>query len=255
MRNSNDSVLGKIVLAGASVLGAENAAADVVVGTHAEEGSRNTVVEGQPCEIPFKIDTTSPDVSEYKILSVTWHSRIPEDFDFSEASHPFRYNDFFGPWNPLSMEYNNIDSSLDANRELTDNVRDPLGMQGPMGTSGVLSRMYVTANMGSASKTVKVETNNVEVFGMDSNGNVYSLPVEIVDSDIHIVPKIAEDYNSDGYVDMDDMANFTDCWDHPGSGLRLGCEPLDFNTNGVIDLHDAAKMQRAYTGEKYIGQE
>ena len=61
-------------------------------------------------------------------------------------------------------------------------------------------------------------------------------------------PALFGDSNGDGDVDLDDYSVFQACLAGAGSGLGAGCECLDLDDNGSVDLLDFAEFQVAFTG-------
>jgi hypothetical protein len=58
-----------------------------------------------------------------------------------------------------------------------------------------------------------------------------------------------DDCNSDGWVDLLDYSDFDECLSGPDGGLpEPGCSCFDLDTDGDIDLHDAARFQAEFTG-------
>lgn len=60
----------------------------------------------------------------------------------------------------------------------------------------------------------------------------------------------ALDLNCDGDADLQDYAELLSCMLGPGVGILIGCSPLDFETNGHIDLADYSRMQAGFSGER-----
>ncbi|MCH8251795.1 MAG: VCBS repeat-containing protein, partial [Planctomycetes bacterium] len=56
------------------------------------------------------------------------------------------------------------------------------------------------------------------------------------------------DLDDDCDVDLLDFAGFADCMSGPGGGVSVGCEPLDFESDGDVDMHDFHVFQRAFSG-------
>ena len=66
---------------------------------------------------------------------------------------------------------------------------------------------------------------------------------------------IAQDYDNDGDIDLDDHAIFLDCLAGPGAApnpsmttAQACLTAFDMNTDGAVDLHDYAAFQRVFTG-------
>ncbi|MCH8964136.1 MAG: VCBS repeat-containing protein [Planctomycetes bacterium] len=56
------------------------------------------------------------------------------------------------------------------------------------------------------------------------------------------------DLDDDCDVDLLDFAGFADCMSGPGGGVSVGCEPLDFESDGDVDMDDFHVFQRAFSG-------
>jgi len=56
------------------------------------------------------------------------------------------------------------------------------------------------------------------------------------------------DCNDDGIIDLLDHASFTRCLAGPGGGVPNGCECLDVDASGAIDLRDFSAAQCAHNG-------
>jgi len=80
-----------------------------------------------------------------------------------------------------------------------------------------------------------------EVPGLEVQGTLGS-------TTITIVGEISGDCNGDGQVDLDDYVVFEACLLGPDGGLAEGCECLDFDDSGSVDLQDFAAFQTFFTG-------
>jgi hypothetical protein len=57
------------------------------------------------------------------------------------------------------------------------------------------------------------------------------------------------DCNEDGGVNLVDYGNFEPCLSGPDGGVVAGCACFDFDQDNDADLLDAARFQRAFTGQ------
>ena len=51
----------------------------------------------------------------------------------------------------------------------------------------------------------------------------------------------------EGGLDLDDLASLVACLGGPAGGVDKGCDPVDFNRDGNVDLIDVALFQRAFS--------
>ncbi len=58
----------------------------------------------------------------------------------------------------------------------------------------------------------------------------------------------AGDFDGDSDTDFADFGQLTDCLEGPNSGVAAGCECVDVNTDGQIDVTDFAELQPLFTG-------
>ncbi len=60
--------------------------------------------------------------------------------------------------------------------------------------------------------------------------------------------EVGGDINTDGMVNLQDLAGFRACLSGPGAASASVCEPFDFDDDGDADLADFAGFQRVFTG-------
>lgn len=68
-------------------------------------------------------------------------------------------------------------------------------------------------------------------------------PIEIVSSELAVVPFQRGDFDEDADLDLIDQRSLADCLTGPGGGLPAGCHCADFNGDGAVDLLDFAGFQ------------
>ncbi len=66
---------------------------------------------------------------------------------------------------------------------------------------------------------------------------------------LNLTPGLFGDADCSGFVDLADFGLLGDCVSGPDRRLRLGCEALDGETDGDVDLRDMAEYQLAFDGE------
>jgi hypothetical protein len=62
------------------------------------------------------------------------------------------------------------------------------------------------------------------------------------------VPAVPTDYNGDGHVNVEDYAIFNACLSGPSEAVEPGCECMDLDLDGDLDLFDFALFQEAFEG-------
>jgi uncharacterized lipoprotein YddW (UPF0748 family) len=106
------------------------------------------------------------------------------------------------------------------------------------------------------------------IHGMTGNGTLYSItglgvfehlafsivdgagPYTVYIDDVSVIcpPAGWGDLDGDGDADLVDFASFAGCLQGPGVPVDQACSPADADGDGDVDLHDARKLQDAYTG-------
>ncbi len=75
-----------------------------------------------------------------------------------------------------------------------------------------------------------------KILDIDYGGNAVTLTV------------IGGDCDSDGFIDIDDFATCADCLQGPDTAVNPGCDCLDLDEDGDIDLADFAEFQVWFGG-------
>jgi hypothetical protein len=104
--------------------------------------------------------------------------------------------------------------------------------------------LYVTTLTLRAQSTVRLEECRVYAMQLVDEG------ASILTSGCGKIVLVASgDFDFDGDVDLDDLAELLTCLDGPSSGpMEVRCGVVDFDADEDVDLFDVAQFQEAFTG-------
>lgn len=118
------------------------------------------------------VDSTSQDVAGEQIFSSEWDIDVPLGLTApTNASIP-NPNDFYEGWSPGNMDFDEVDQTMDGNRELTSNNRATSDWTGPMNSSGKkIGSYWFDVDDNSSLGYTQFSTNEVRFLG---NPNFFS---------------------------------------------------------------------------------
>ncbi len=130
---------------------------------------------------------------------------------------------------------------------------DRLVCTGNLGLLGNLAVTFVSPLEPSHGDSFVVATSGAVLSGSFASVTVTNLPpYMILDVDYYgnavTLTVIGGDCDSDGTLDIDDFATLGGCLQGPDNGVSPGCDCLDLDKDGDVDLLDAAEFQAAFKG-------
>lgn len=130
---------------------------------------------------------------------------------------------------------------------------DRLVCTGNLGLAGNLAVTFVSPFEPSHGDSFVVATSGAVLSGSFASVTVTNLPpYMILDVDYYgnavTLTVIGGDCDSDGALDIDDFTTLGGCLQGPDNGVSPGCDCLDLDRDGDVDLLDAAEFQAAFKG-------